>query len=361
MLNVLPTSYTFDDIQIVPNYSDIASRSECNLTTRITKNFNLPIPIVAAPMDTVCEDAMMSKLWRMGGLGFLHRFGTIEEQVHALRFVTSEKGDVVSWMNDLELAATPLGACVGAKGDFVERAQELVNAGADIILIDVAHGHHIMTKEAISRLRAEVSGTFDIVAGNVATGVGAEALCEWGADAVRVGVGNGAVCTTRINTGCGVPQVTALREAVEICDKYDIPVIADGGMRYPGDVAKALAIGASSAMFGSLFAGTDESPTGLIRKGIWPNEQLYKEYRGSASRSSKVARGEADKHVEGVSTVIPYKGFVQRIVNDLTDGIRSAMSYSGARTLSEFCRDATFTLVTPAGAHEAKPHLTITS
>ena len=354
-----PLSLTFDDVQIVPSLSDVESRTLCNLRTRITRNYRLDIPIVAAPMDTVCEAEMMRRLWHLGGLGFLHRFGSIDEQVEVVKEVLSDVGDYIVLSGDLDAAQLPFGACVGAKGDFVERGQTLVDAGVNILLIDVAHGHHTMVRDAITRLKKEVKGTFDVVAGNVATYDGARALCEWGADAVRVGVGNGAVCTTRINTGSGVPQVTAIIEAVRACDEFDVPVMADGGMRYPGDVAKALALGASTAMFGSLFAGTDESPGPLIRLGSWPNEQLYKEYRGSASRNSKVARGEKDRNVEGVSTTVPYKGSVTRIVDDLTDGVRSAMSYVGAHDMDTFCRNAEFTRITNAGAAEAQPHVAI--
>ena len=193
----------------------------------------------------------------------------------------------------------------------------------------------------------------EVIAGNIATGEGARFLCEQGADGIRAGIGNGSLCETRIRTGVGVPQVSALLDIVNVCDKFDVPVIADGGIRYIGDVCKGLACGADSVMLGSLLSGTKETPGTIEKIGKWPNEQLFKKYRGSASRDSKGS----DKNVEGNHKVIPYKGKTIRILSDIKDGIRSSFSYVGANDISEYHSKVEFVEVTQSGVKEAHPHL----
>jgi len=341
---------TFDDISIEPGYSEVLSRDNCKLVSRVTKNHTLQIPILSSPMDTITGWKMALKLRESGGLGIVHRFNTIEEQVEMMDTIQEAMG-----LTDYKI---PIGAAVGATGDFLERAQELSQVpGLYVIMIDVAHGHHLHVKRALDELKRTLPASVDIIAGCVATYEGARDLCEWGADAIRVGVGNGSLCETRIRTGIGIPQVTALMNCIEAADDWGIPVIADGGMKTPGDVAKALALGADVASIGSLFAGTRETPGPIKKIGIWPNEQLFKQYQGSTSRASYNDRGAEEKYIEGNSMAIPYRGTLDRILDDILAGIRSSMSYVGANNIEEFWSNSTIVKVTPAGQLEAEPHL----
>jgi IMP dehydrogenase len=330
---------TYDDVNIVPKYSELESRSDVDLTSRLTKNIELQIPIVSSPMDTVTEFEMAWAISHLGGIGFIHRFMDIERQ-----------SELVASLGDLKV-----GAAVGVTGDYLERARELVWNGCNVILIDVAHGHHKLVGEAIEEIKKDISD-IEVVAGCIATSEAAKQLCEWGVDGLRVGVGNGSLCETRIRTGVGLPSVTALLDVCSIADGYDVPVIADGGIRNVGDVCKGLGCGADTIMVGSLLAGTKESPGTIEKKGQWPNEQLFKKYRGSASLDSKSDRGE-DENVEGNHKVIPYKGKVKRIIGDIKDGIRSSCSYVGASNLEEYRSLVEFVEVTRAGQVEAQPHL----
>lgn len=335
--------YTYDDVNIIPNYSDIKSRDDVKLDTRFTKNTKLEIPIVASPMDTVTGFDMAFEMMKLGGVGVVHRFNSIEEQSSIMNRLHTEKYD------HCEL---PLCAAVGVKGDYIERAQELFNNGCNTLLIDVAHGHHKLVGDAIEKIKTKLPGV-EIVAGSVATGEGVRFLCQKGADSVRVGIGNGSLCETRIRTGVGIPQVSALLDGISVADKFNVPVIADGGIRNIGDVCKGLACGADSVMLGSLLSGTKESPGEIEKQGEWPNEKLFKKYRGSASRDSK----RSDKNVEGNHKVISYKGKTLRILSDIKDGIRSSFSYVGANNITEFHSKVEFIEVTRAGQIEARPHL----
>lgn len=343
---------TYDDIQLVPQYSEIESRSSINLKTRLTKNFNLMTPYVASPMDTVCEMDMAMKMYELGGVGVIHRFMSVEEQVRQIKglqkFLYQNKHDslVSLWGEEKK----PIIAAVGVNGDYIQRAAKVVDAGANVLLIDVAHGHHKMVKDTIRLLKEETG--VDIIAGNVATGFATKDLIEWGADGIRVGIGGGSLCTTRIQTGHGVPNVTSIMECVEVAQQYDVPIMADGGIRTSGDIAKAIGLGADNVMLGSMLAGTQETPGSIIEK----NGQLYKRYRGSASLETKTTHGQQQRNVEGESTVIPFKGGVKFIINGLNDGLRSALSYTGAESIQEFQRKADFVQITHAGQIEAKPH-----
>lgn len=349
----MKVALTYDDIQLVPAYSEIGSRKNIGLQTLLTTRYGLHVPLIAAPMDTVCDADMAIRLMQLGGVGCIHRFMTIDEQIDSVKRVSAYRNTMYEewgvmyddWHSDIK--DIPVCAAVGANGDFYERAVELVNAGANVILIDVAHGHHLNVRNAIIRIKG-IKNTIDVIAGNIATAKAAEDLIAWGADGLRVGVGGGSLCTTRIKTGFGVPNVTCLEA---ICEVADVPVIADGGIRSSGDIAKALAIGASSVMIGSLIAGTEEAPGSIIEK---PNG-LYKRYRGAASLETKLAHGQEGRNVEGESTVIPYKGGVKYIVEGLLDGVRSALSYAGARHLEQFA--PAYIQVTNAGQNEARPHL----
>jgi IMP dehydrogenase len=333
---MIELALTYDDIQLVPSYSEISSRKDIDLTTSVTTRYKLKTPLVAAPMDTVCEEEMAVKLALMGGIGCIHRFMGIEKQVKMVKNVIERTSP-----DTLVMAA------VGANGDFHERANELILAGAKIILIDVAHGHHKNVKEAIQKIKM-LNSEVDVIAGNIATRKAAEDLCDWGADGLRVGIGGGSLCTTRIKTGFGLPNVSSLREIVPVSM---VPVIADGGIRTSGDIAKALALGADCVMIGSLLAGTEESPGDIVEKPTG----LYKRYRGAASLETKMTHGQEQRNVEGESTIIPYKGGVKYVVESLLDGVRSALSYHGSQDLYTFHPD--YVQITNAGQNEAKPHL----
>jgi len=343
---------TYDDIQLIPQYSEIESRSSIDLKTKLTRNFNLMTPFVASPMDTVCEVEMGKRMYELGGVGVIHRFMSIEEQAQQIKglqkFLYQNKHDslVSLWGEERK----PIVAAVGANGDFMERSIELFEAGANVLLIDVAHGHHKNVKEAIRNIKSRVP--VDIIAGNIATADSATDLIEWGADGLRVGIGGGSLCTTRVQTGHGIPNVTSLLDVVKQAEEYDVPVMADGGLRSSGDIAKALAVGADNVMLGSLLAGTQETPGSIVEK----NNQLYKRYRGSASLETKVTHGQQERNVEGESTIVPFKGGVKFVIRGLADGVRSALSYSGANTIPQFQSVAEWVRVTNSGLVEGKPH-----
>jgi IMP dehydrogenase len=331
---------TYDDIQLVPAYSDIESRKTIDLSTDLTTNYRIRVPLIASPMDTVCDSEMAIAIAELGGIGCIHRFMSIEEQA-------KEVEKVKAYVSVMENATQHVMAAVGANGDYLERTQELVKAGANIILIDVAHGYHSFVKNAITKIKNNFPAV-DVIAGNIATAEAAEALQDWGADALRVGIGGGSLCTTRIKTGFGVPNITSLEDVVSVTK---IPVIACGGIRSSGDIAKALAVGADSVILGSLIAGTKEAPGKIIEK----QNGLYKRYRGAASLETKSIHGQETRNVEGESTIVPFKGGVKFIIDGLMDGLRSALSYAGAQSIKEF--NPEYVVVTAAGMNEAKPHL----
>jgi len=397
---------TYDDVNIIPKYSELKSREDVKLNTRFTKNTELTIPIVASPMDTVTEVDMAKEMLEWGGVGVIHRFMSIEKQSQMMKSVwkvwdsyfnigknmggddserTIEKEwdewwksvkhwnhpptksdwkdlkERFYWADSLikseeQWKKLPRCAAIGVTGDYKERAQELVKNGCNVLLIDVAHGHHVLVKNVIEELRNEFGEDVEIIGGSIATKEAAKELCEWGVDGLRVGIGNGSLCETRIRTGVGIPQFSALLDICSITDDYNVPVIADGGIRYVGDICKGLGCGADSVMLGSLLAGTKETPGDITKVGEWPNERLYKKYRGSASIDSKGDRGES-RNIEGNSKIIPYKGKVKRIISDIRDGISSSCSYVGARDLLDFQSKCEFVQVTQAGVVEAKPHL----
>ena len=395
---------TYDDVNIVPKYSELESRDKVKLNTRFTKNTELSIPIVTSPMDTITEEDMAIEMMEWGGVGVIHRFQSIEDQSKMMKEVwkvwdswfdiaINMGGDGIErtiekewkeWWENVDKPPTkrdwenlkeiwwwadrsikdeenwkkrPLCAAIGVTGDYLERAQELVKNGCNVLLIDVAHGHHKLVKNALRRLKDETNNNiYEIVAGSVATSEAARQLCEWGADGVRVGVGNGSLCETRIRTGVGLPSITSILDCVSVCDNFGVPVIADGGIRNVGDACKSLGAGADCFMLGSLLSGTKETPGSIEKKGQWPNEQLFKKYRGSASLDSKKSRGE-NKNVEGNSKIVPYKGKIKRIIGDIRDGISSSCSYVGASNLEEYRSLVEFVEVTVAGQIEAQPHL----
>ncbi|MFM7861820.1 MAG: IMP dehydrogenase [Candidatus Nitrosotenuis sp.] len=464
---------TFDDVLLVPKYSNITTRSQTDLRTKLSKNISLNIPLISANMDTVTESAMAIALAREGGIGIIHRFLTVEEEVEEVLKVKRSASvmienpytispdqstrDAISYMQekgvsgllvvkDSKLAgilthrdvmfesesnklvrdimtkdvitAKPginlveakeilrqhrieklplideagqvkglvtskdithnedypnaskdkkgrplVGAAVGVKGDFMERTEALLEADADAIVVDIAHGHSENAITTIKNIK-KAFPSCELIAGNVATAHGAEDLIKAGVDAVKVGVGSGSICITRVITGSGVPQLTAVYDCAQIGKKYDVPIISDGGTRTSGDLTKALAAGASTVMVGSLFGGTDESPGSFVMK----NGKRYKIYRGMASfyaalgRKSKETGNVAinddlnDYVAEGVEAMVPYKGTVTDIIKQLSGGVRSGLSYCGAHTIPQMQQNAEFIKMSRAGFAESQPH-----
>jgi len=257
-----------------------------------------------------------------------------------------------------------VGAAVGVKGDYLERTEALLDAGADVLVVDIAHGHSENAINTVHMIKKAFPGC-ELIAGNIATGDGALDLIKAGVDAVKVGVGSGSICITRVVTGSGVPQLTAVLDSVRVARDYDIPVISDGGIRNSGDITKALAAGSASVMVGSLFGGTDESPGKTLVK----NGKKFKMYRGMASFYASLGRKyrEEGSHVvdsddlndyvpEGVEAMVPYKGSVVEIVRQLAGGLRSGLSYCGAKTITEMQKNAEFIKMTSAGFIESQPH-----
>jgi IMP dehydrogenase len=464
---------TFDDVLLIPKRSAIISRSQTNLKTKLSRNISLNIPVISANMDTVTESAMAIALAREGGIGIIHRFMTIQDQVDEvlkvkrsesvmieqpytisidssvgyakkimrdfgisglliekdkklagiitkrdLLFETNFESNVSSVMSKdvvfAELGTTiekakdilhknrieklPIidkdrqilglitskdilkmeefpnaskdkkgrllaGAAVGVKGDYLERTEALLEAGADVIVVDIAHGHSDNAVNCVHLIKKAFKDC-ELIAGNIATGKGAEDLIKAGVDAVKVGVGSGSICITRVITGSGVPQLTAILDSVKISKEYEVPVISDGGIRNSGDVTKALAAGSSSVMVGSLLGGTDESPGKTLVK----NGKKYKIYRGMASFYASLGRkyreeGEQietedlnDYVPEGVEAMVSYKGSVVEIIRQLVGGLRSGLSYCGAKTINEMQQNAEFVRITTAGYIESQPH-----
>ncbi len=465
---------TFDDVLLIPKRSPIISRSQTNLKTRLSRNISLNIPVISANMDTVTESPMAIALAREGGVGIIHRFMTIQDQVDEvlkvkrsesvmieqpytisidssvgyakkimhdfgisglliekdkklagiitkrdLLFETNFDKNVTSVMSKdvvfAELGTTiekakdilhknrieklPIidkdkhiiglitskdilkmeefpnaskdkkgrllvGAAVGVKGDYLERTEALLDAGADVMVVDIAHGHSDNAINCVHLIKKAFKDC-ELIAGNIATGNGTEDLIRAGVDAIKVGVGSGSICITRVITGSGVPQLTAILDSVKIAKKYEIPVISDGGIRNSGDLTKALAAGSSSVMVGSLLGGTDESPGKTLVK----NGKKYKIYRGMASFYASLGRkyreeGEQIKESdelndyvpEGVEAMVSYKGSVVEIIRQLVGGLRSGLSYCGAKTINEMQQNAEFVRITTAGYIESQPH-----
>lgn len=350
---VLMLGLTYDDVLLLPDASEVVP-SEVETKTQLTRNISLNVPLVSSAMDTVTESQMAIAMAKAGGIGIIHRNLSIEEQVTHAKLV---KG-----------AGLLVGAAVGVGDDGFARAEALIDAGIDVVVVDTAHGHHRAVLDAIERIKKKYSEQ-EVIGGNVATRAGAQALINAGADAVKVGVGPGSICTTRVVAGVGVPQVTAIMEAAKACKKSDVPLIADGGLQYSGDIAKAIVSGADSVMLGSLLAGCDESPGELIEI----DGKKYKSYRGMGSLGAMQSRGEKksyskdrymqddvlaeDKLVpEGIEGKVAYRGSVETVVHQLVGGLRSGMGYAGAATIDDLKRNGRLVQITFAGLQESHPH-----
>jgi IMP dehydrogenase len=328
---------TYDDVLIVPQKSDVRSRREPELTTRLTKNITIDRPFISANMDTVTEADMAIAMGQQGGIGILHRFMSIADQIQQVEKIEAS-------------GLTKIAASIGVNQDFKDRAKALVSSGVNILTIDIAHGHSVSMLETLMWLK-DTYPNVDVIAGNVATPHAVRDLCEAGADAIKVGIGPGSMCTTRVITGCGVPQMTAVSLCAEVATEMGVPVIADGGIKTSGDVVKALACGADTVMLGSILSGTLETP-GPIRHG-------KKEYRGMASKAAQVSwRGEVPEGMapEGESTYVAIKGHVSDVIHELSGGLRSGMSYINALKISEIRENASFMEMSPMGLYESKAH-----
>ena len=331
---------TFDDVLLMPRHSEMNSRKAPQLESRVTKNFTLKTPIISANMDTVTESEMALKMAELGGLGILHRFMNTEEQVKQVKLIREK----------IKSMKLPVAASIGVKEDGMRRADALADAGVDIFTIDIAHGDSVMMFETLEYVKKKYPH-IDVIAGNTAMPEGVKGLIEHGADAVKVGIGPGSMCTTRIITGCGVPQLTAVAMCVVEAQKYKIPVIADGGIKTSGDIVKAFAAGAQTVMLGSMLSGCLETP-GEIEGG-------RKRYRGMASKDAQVSwRGELPQGMaaEGEARWVNCKGSVENIVHELCGGIRSGMTYLNANTLADIHKNARFMEMTASGMMESKPH-----
>ncbi|MEZ0391318.1 MAG: guanosine monophosphate reductase [Pseudobdellovibrionaceae bacterium] len=328
---------TFDDVLIVPSKSEVRSRRDPSLSSKLTKKLSLETPIISANMDTVTEAEMAISMNSLGGVGILHRFVTIDEQVAFVQKVKSSGAKILS-------------ASIGVNGDYKERALALIKAGVNVMTIDIAHGHSSAMIDVMKWLK-DTQPEIEIIAGNMAMPEAAKELIEAGADAIKVGIGPGSMCTTRIITGAGVPQLTAIALCAEVAEDYGVPVIADGGIKTSGDIVKAFAAGASTVMLGSMLAGTIETP-GEIQNG-------RKQYRGMASRSAQVNwRGGLPEGMapEGESTFVSVKGHVKDVIMELTGGIRSGMSYINATSISEIRDKARLIEMSSAGYSESRAH-----
>jgi IMP dehydrogenase len=289
-------------------------------------------------MDTITESEMGVAMWQAGGFGIIHRYNTIERQCALVDQV------IVG-------ANANAGAAIGTTGDYLDRARALVATGVRILCVDVAHGHHVLMKEALDTLRQVFGDAVHIMAGNVATLEGYNDLVDWGADSVRCNIGGGSICSTRIQTGHGVPGLQTIID----CAKTDrgAPIVADGGIRNAGDIVKALAAGADFVMLGSLLAGTDETPGNVINT----RHGKFKSYRGMASKDAQIEWRGKTASLEGIATTVPAKGPVEHILEDLQRGIRSGLSYSGARTIRELQSRALFVRQTASGQAESSTHI----
>tara|TARA_B100001094_G_scaffold327588_1_gene386140 strand:+ start:2146 stop:3159 length:1014 start_codon:yes stop_codon:yes gene_type:complete len=335
----LKETIAFDDVLLVPKYSEILSRKEIDLSVELGSNFSsMSCPFVSSPMDTVTEDVMALEMSRQGGLGIIHRYNSIEEQSRLVTKVSSETDKAA--------------AAIGVSGDFIERALAVYEAGARIICVDVAHGHHSLMRAALCKLRDTFKDSIHIMAGNVATLEGFNDLADWGANSIRVGIGGGSICSTRIQTGHGVPTLQSVLD----CSKTDREalIIADGGMKSTGDIAKSIAAGADLVMCGSLFAGTEESPGDVFSSS---DGKKYKVYRGMASVEAQRDWKGSHNSVEGVSTTIPYKGKISDIVNLMKKQLSSACSYSGSYNLKEFRLKREFIIQSSSSQLESSTHI----
>nr|3KHJ_A Chain A, Inosine-5-monophosphate dehydrogenase [Cryptosporidium parvum Iowa II]3KHJ_B Chain B, Inosine-5-monophosphate dehydrogenase [Cryptosporidium parvum Iowa II]3KHJ_C Chain C, Inosine-5-monophosphate dehydrogenase [Cryptosporidium parvum Iowa II]3KHJ_D Chain D, Inosine-5-monophosphate dehydrogenase [Cryptosporidium parvum Iowa II]3KHJ_E Chain E, Inosine-5-monophosphate dehydrogenase [Cryptosporidium parvum Iowa II]3KHJ_F Chain F, Inosine-5-monophosphate dehydrogenase [Cryptosporidium p len=335
---------TFEDILLVPNYSEVLPR-EVSLETKLTKNVSLKIPLISSAMDTVTEHLMAVGMARLGGIGIIHKNMDMESQVNEVLKVKNSGG-------------LRVGAAIGV--NEIERAKLLVEAGVDVIVLDSAHGHSLNIIRTLKEIKSKMN--IDVIVGNVVTEEATKELIENGADGIKVGIGPGSICTTRIVAGVGVPQITAIEKCSSVASKFGIPIIADGGIRYSGDIGKALAVGASSVMIGSILAGTEESPGEKELIG----DTVYKYYRGMGSVGA-MKSGSGDRYFqekrpenkmvpEGIEGRVKYKGEMEGVVYQLVGGLRSCMGYLGSASIEELWKKSSYVEITTSGLRESHVH-----
>jgi IMP dehydrogenase len=340
-MDSIRTGLSYGDVLLVPHRSPVESRSEVDLSTPLTPEITIENPLLSAPMDTVTEAETAIALSAIGGFGTIHRFMTVEEQAAEVARVAD--------------AGERVGAAVGISEDYRHRADLVLEAGADLIMVDVAHGHLEKSLDAVETLAAEFPDV-EVVAGNVGTAEAVEDLYAVGVDAVKVGIGPGSHCTTRKVAGAGVPQVTAIDDTADVAHDLGMTVIADGGIRNSGDAVKALMAGADTVMMGRLFAGTEESPGEIIVRG----GERYKRSRGMATTAANDARTDKDDSApmadEGVEALTPYSGPLEEIVEEFLSGMRSGLSYVGGTSIPEARAKAEFIRAAPSAQEREGAH-----
>ena len=346
-MGTIKESLTFDDVLLIPKYSDVLP-SETDISLNLSKKITLKVPFLSSAMDTVTESKMAVAIAQAGGIGVIHRNLNIRKQSEEVMKVKKKKLIV--------------GAAVGTNNEDVDRARSLIDNGCDLIVIDTAHGHSAKVLKTLSKLK-KINSNFPICVGNIATAEAAKKLYNSGADIIKVGIGPGSICTTRMVAGIGVPQISAIMEVKGVLKNKKIKIISDGGVKFSGDIAKALAAGADAIMMGSIFAGTDESPGKKFKiKG-----KIYKQYRGMGSIGA-MSSGSANRYFqknfrdkskfvpEGVEGRVEYKGNVSKIIYQLKGGLRSSMGYIGAKNLNQISKNAKFIKITKAGFYESMVH-----
>jgi len=346
-MGTINESLTFDDVLLLPRYSNIFP-SDTNISLNLTKKIILKVPFLSSAMDTVTESRMAIAIAKSGGLGIIHRNLNINDQTKEIIRVKSKN--------------LLVGAAVGTNKEDLLRSKSLIDNGCDLIVVDTAHGHSEKVLKILSKLK-KINGKIPICVGNIATGEAAKKLYNSGADIIKVGIGPGSICTTRMVAGIGVPQISAVMDVKKALKKKNVKIISDGGIKFSGDIAKALAAGADAIMMGSIFAGTDESPGKKFKyKG-----KLYKQYRGMGSIGA-MSSGSANRYFqknfkdkskfvpEGVEGRVIYKGSVSKIIYQLKGGLRSSMGYIGAKNLNQIIKNAEFIKITKAGFYESMVH-----
>lgn len=357
---VIKEGYTFDDLLLVPAYSTVVP-ADVNLKTRLCDGIELSIPVCSAAMDTVTESAMAIALAQSGGIGFIHKNLSVEAQadmVRAVKQAVVSSKDAAVDSNGKLLA----GAAVGVSETTMVRVKELVDAGVDILTVDSAHGHSKGVIDTVAKIH-KAYPKLPLVGGNIVTSDAAQALIQAGASVLKVGVGPGSICTTRIVSGVGVPQLSAISDVVQVAKRYNVGVIADGGIKFSGDIVKALAAGADAVMLGGLLAGCEETPGDIIEvygkrvKTYVGMGSLSAMQRGSSDRYFQGGQKELKKLVpEGIEATVPYKGPMSDVIYQMMGGLRSGMGYCGCETISELKDKAKFVKISNAGLKESHPH-----
>ena len=346
-MDTIKEALTFDDVLLLPKYSSVLP-SKTNIFLQLTKKIKLKAPFFSSAMDTVTESKMAIAIARAGGMGIVHRNLNIKNQSREIKKVKNKNLYV--------------GAAIGTNKEDLERVSSLISNGVDLIVIDTAHGHSEKVLKTLTKIK-KITKNIPICVGNIATGEAAKKLYDSGADIIKVGIGPGSICTTRMVAGIGVPQISAIIDVKKALNKKKIKIISDGGIKFSGDIAKALAAGADAIMMGSIFAGTEESPG----KKLKIRGKIFKQYRGMGSIGAMSA-GSANRYFqnnfkdkskfvpEGVEGRVEYKGKVSKIVYQLQGGLRSSMGYIGAKNLEEINKKGKFIKITKAGFYESMVH-----